>query len=102
MLLVVVQLVKPKKRIIVPENFVYDLDEEKLKNVGKNGNVTYKVYWSKAALGDEKYAPNEQLIPNFNAAWCEIYPPNDDLVEACYKARIITFYSKCQFFFLRF
>lgn len=97
-MLVVVHLVKPKRRIIVPESFVFDLNEENLKNSGNNANVTYLIYWSKEALGDEKNSPNHDRLPNFNAPLSEIYPPNNGLSEACYKARLIHFCSKCNFF----
>lgn len=97
-MLVVVQLEKLKKRLIVPESFVFDLNEENLKNNGNNGHFTYLVYWSREALGDGSISPNQHCVPNFDAQASEIYPPDNGLTEACYKARLVHFCSKWYFY----
>lgn len=91
---VVVHLVDVKKRIIVPENFIFDLSQENLKNNGCNKNFTYLAYWSHTALGDENSAPNINCQPNFTAPISKIFPPGDDLQEACYTVRLKKFFGK--------
>lgn len=90
---VVVHLIEPKKRIIVPENFILGLSEQSLKNYGTNSNINYTVYWSKDALGDENNEPNANHETNFRLAKSNVYPP-DDLRETCYNARLKYFFSK--------
>lgn len=92
---VVVFLISPKKRIIIPEHFVYDLCEERLKNSGCNKNHTYLIYWSKNSVGDGENAPDIDCVPNFNAPVSEIFPPENDAMEACYKVQLRSFFSKC-------
>lgn len=95
MLFVLVQLEEFKKRVIVPESFVHDVNEEHLKSAGASHNAPYSVYWSKQAIGDEQSAPDSTFIPNFNAPIAKAYPPENNLVEACYeKVRIIHYYRK--------
>lgn len=94
MLFVVVNLLKPKKRIIIPENFIFDSCEERLKNSGCNNNHKSKIYWSKNAIGDGETAPDIIGTPNFNAPMHDIFPPNDDVMEACYEAQLRSFFSK--------
>lgn len=69
-----------KKNIIVPENFIYGLDVEKLKNVGRNANHKYKIFWSESAI-NENGVPNAEYLPNFDLPKCTVFPPID---EACY------------------
>lgn len=80
---VVVFLMKPKKYVVVPENFIFDLDQTKLKNIGANRNQNFKIFWSN--IGND-------VQPNFNAEESEIYPPN--IIEACYIGRVYKFYSE--------
>lgn len=94
MLFVVVYLVEPKKRIILPENFIYDLCEVSLKNNGRNSNHKYLIYWSKNAIGDGSFAPDFKIEPNFDAPLSHIYPPENDVIEACYIAQIKLFVGK--------
>lgn len=94
MLFVVVQLIKPKTRIVVPESFIYDLNEESLKNNGCNHNFSYLIYWSKHALGDGSNTPDTNWVPNFNAPLSDVYPPENDLAEVCYKGALKHFFGK--------
>lgn len=87
---VVVFLVDSKKHIIVPEEFVFDLDEESLKNKGKNPNFRYTVFWSENAL-DENGIPRAEYVPDFNLVKVIDFPPIGD---ACYLGQVKKFYSK--------
>lgn len=42
----VAYLIAPKKHVVVPENYIFDLNEAKLRNYGVNSNQTHKVFWS--------------------------------------------------------
>lgn len=39
-------LVDPEVYVIVPEKFIFNLDEQSLKNVGEDGNFKYKVFYA--------------------------------------------------------
>lgn len=94
MLYVVVQLLEPRKRIIIPESFIFDLCEQSIKNVGRNSNHRYLIYWSKHALGDETNAPDLNWKPNFGLPLSKVYPPGNDLDESCYAVQLKYFFSK--------
>lgn len=91
---VVVHLIEAKKRIIVPEKFILGVSEQSLKNYGTNSNRTHTVYWSKVAYGEEKSAPDDTCETDFRLAKSKIHPPKDDLIETCYDARLLYYYSK--------
>lgn len=82
-----VRLDDVKKHVVVREDFVYDLNQEKLKNYGVNRNQKYRVFWS----NDEKCQ-----TANFNANLSSVHPPIEN--EACYNATLYRFY--CKFYFV--
>lgn len=89
---VLVFLKEPKKYVVVPENFIFDLDQQKLKNNGANRNQNFKIFWSNDI---------NCTAPNFDAEESKIHPPI--VVEACYIGRVYKFYSEYYFcFFLVF
>lgn len=94
MLYVVVQLLEPKQRIIIPENFIFDLCEQSLKNVGRNSNHRYLIYWSKNAIADGTNVPDINVEPNFGLPLSKVYPPENGLNESCYIAQLKYFYSE--------
>lgn len=85
---VVVLLVDAKEHIIIPEEFIFGLDEQSLKNVGKNPHFRYKVFWT--PLNDEGI-PVAGYVPNFNLDKSTTFPP---VGKACYVGRIKKFFSK--------
>lgn len=87
---VVVFLVDPKVHVIVPEEFIFNLDEQSLKNVGKNGNFKYKVFYAENCI-DENGIQNYECVPNFNLADCIEFPP---VGEACYIGKLKRFFSE--------
>lgn len=74
----VVYLIKPKKHIVVPENFIFDRNDIKLKNYGVNSN---QVFWCESD-GE----------PNFDANESNEFPPISG--EGCYKSRIWKFFGR--------
>lgn len=94
MLYVVIQLLEPRKRIIIPESFIFNLCEQSLKNVGKNSNHRYLIYYSKSALGDETSAPDVNWAPNFQLPLCKVFPPENNIDDACYIAQLKYFFSE--------
>lgn len=91
---VVIHLLKSNKRIIIPENFIFDLCEQRLKNSGCNTNHKYLIFWSKNAIGDGENVPDIHCKPNFKAPVSSIFPPANDAIEACYEAQLRCFFSK--------
>lgn len=46
MTFVVVHLVDAKRVVVVPENWIQDLNNAKLKNIGKNSNQNFLLFWA--------------------------------------------------------
>lgn len=71
-----------KKYITVQESFVYDLNQQKLKNNGVNRNQMFKIFWSNNANCE---------IPDFDAEISDVHPPLAE--NACYSGRLYKFYG---------
>lgn len=80
MVFAVVYLIEPKKHIVVPENFIFNRNDIKLKNYGVNANQTHKVFWCENGEG-----------PHFDASESKEFPPISG--EGCYKSRILKFFG---------
>lgn len=91
---VVVYLKDAKKNIIVPEEWIFDLDEQKLKNHGANSNQNYLVFWSYYGIYGDDDIPNAAYEPNFFLDKMVEYPPPHGVAECCYIGRIKHFYPK--------
>lgn len=89
---VVVYIKSVKKNVVVPENWIYDINQELLKNKGVNKNRDVLVYWSVDGLIDD--VPNGDYIPNFQAEKSEAFPLPAGVKEACYHARLIRYFGK--------
>lgn len=79
-----------KKKIVIPETWIYDINEEKLKNYGVNRNQKVLIYWSTSAI-DANGCPIDTHQPNFLAPACGQFPPADD--EACYIAYVNRYFG---------
>lgn len=79
---VLVYLSDVKKYVTVPENFVFDLNQLRLKNNGVNRNQSFKIFWSNDM---------ECEIPDFHAKPCDVHPPIEEI--ACYRGHIYRFFS---------
>lgn len=69
---VVVFLVDPKVHIVVAEEFIFNLSQQSLKNVGKNSNFKY-------------------TVPNFNLVKSTEFPP---IGEACFVGKLKRFFGE--------
>lgn len=85
---VAVYLKRPKRYIIIPENWINDLNNAKLKNYGKNSNQDFLVFWS--AANDNA---NLDTPPNFNAMLSDVYEPTTE-DGLCYIGRVLRFFGK--------
>lgn len=83
---VVVFLSGPKKLTVVPENFIFDLNERKLKNLGVNSNQRYRIYFSKGWFQNQINGVNleHEFIPNFRLPATNVYPLPDNVAEAVF------------------
>lgn len=88
---VVVFIKAAKKKIVIPEEWIYDVNQELLKNKGVNSNREVLVFWSKSAI-DANGWPNSMHTPNFLAAKSVDFPPEND--EACYHVRVIHYFGE--------
>lgn len=84
---VAIFLIRSKKTVVVPEEWVQELSNAKLKNNGKNSYQDFLVFWSAT---DGK--PNYLLQPNFNAPLDHEYHANVN--EVCYIGRVKRFFGK--------
>lgn len=82
-----------KKYIVVPENWCYDIDEQKLKNNGVNSNQDIRIFWSSIGV-DENGRPFCDYPPKFHLDEAKEYPPEKGLTEACYIGSTKYYYSK--------
>lgn len=83
----VVYLIRAREYVVVPDNWVFDLNTAKLKNNGRNSNQDFLVYC--AFAGGE---PMFDKQPNFEAPFSSQYDPNID--EACFLCRVKKFFGR--------
>lgn len=96
-MLVVVYLKEAKQYTVVPEEFIYQLNERNLKNLGLNRNQNRLIYFSteifeqleRNEVIDQPYAPNFQLPVSSE------FPLPNDLKATCFIGRLIKFEGKC-------
>lgn len=89
---VVVYIKSAKKFVIVPENWIFDINQELLKNKGVNANRDILVFWSLNGLIDDK--PNGQYPPNFCLEKTQVFPLPSGVHETCFIARSIRYFGK--------
>lgn len=90
---VVVYIHAAKKYIVVPEEWCYDINQEKLKNHGCNANQKIRIFWSFHGI-DGHGCPDSQYPANFELGLADEYPPENDAMEACYVVNTVHYYSK--------
>lgn len=88
---VVVYLIGARELAVVPEVWIKDLNNAKLKNNGKNSNLDFLVYWS--ATGGHA---NSTRQPNFGAPLVVQY--YDTIEEVCYMCRVKKFFGEFFYF----
>lgn len=89
---VVVYIKSANKYVVVPEKWIFDINQELLKNKGVNGNRDVLVFWSLDGLVDDK--PNEEFAPNFHLEKAQAFPLPSGVKEACYIARLVRYFGK--------
>lgn len=83
----VVFLVKPRKYIVIPHNWLRDGDNlimEKFINQGLNSNQKHLCFWSEEGFDG---------APNFNANVADEFPSGEQ--QACYICYVLKFKCKC-------
>lgn len=94
-LVVVVLLTEPKHHVIIPENYIYNLDkfQHVLKTWGVNKSHDHLVFWKQSFL-DDNLVPDSKENANFNLEPLQAFPPPPTVTSACFLARIKRFFSK--------
>lgn len=92
-MLVVVYITSAKKNIIIPQDWFFALDQEKLNNNGKTSYQNRRIFWSSRGLSDDEL-PDETIPPKFDLPLSTIFPPPGNLVETCYIARVKRYCGK--------
>lgn len=70
----VVYLNDIKKYIIVVEEWLFDVDEESLKNNGNISGRNVHVFWSSIGV-DENGIPDKKYEPKFHLPIANVFPP---------------------------
>lgn len=86
---VVVFLKEIQVFITVVEEWLFDVNEEKLKNRGSNPNHDVLLFWSEKGLIDG--VPDANYPPNFTLEKSAIFPPQNG--EACYIGRVKVYFG---------
>lgn len=86
MTFVVVHLVDAKRVVVVPENWIQDLNNAKLKNIGKSSN---QKYFGQVQITSQTYKKK----PDFCARLVKQYFPTH--IGVCYICRVKNFFGKC-------
>lgn len=94
-MLVVVYLSEAKNYTVVPEEFIYQLNERTLKNLGLNQNQNRLIYFSADVFEKlERKKVFKTPQPNFNLEVSSAYPLPNVLNETCFIGRLIKFEGK--------
>lgn len=90
---VIIYLRVPKCYTVVPEEFIMDLKEKNLKNLGINRNQTRRIYFSKEWFENQTNKVNldQHFEPNFRLACSALYPLANDMTETNFEGRMILF-----------
>lgn len=102
-MLVIVYLFEAKAHTVVPEHFIYCLNERSLKNRGVNSNQDRVIYFSTDCY--EKIARNENVDgfkPNFELPITIDYPLPVNLMETCFNGRLYSFEGNYSLIFIIF
>lgn len=85
---VVVYLIAPKGKLIVPQEWLKDFNQETVNNIGKASYQNRRIFWSKIGV-DADGIPDSSIRPNFNRNKSLVFPPSSD--DACYDARVLCY-----------
>lgn len=96
MFAVVVLLTKPREHCIVPEKYIFGLDdlEDQLKTWGANKVHNHLIYWNHTLLNNNIAPDSMSHPPYFNLAICEEFPPPPEIDSVCFHGRVKRFFSE--------
>lgn len=100
---IVVKLVDCNVHIVIPESWVFDLNEIRLRNNGVNTNQVFLIYFNRSAYkGGVNKTMNQSVRPNWNLLARKGIQRqlNDTTTEAFFHARMVRFWGECFFWFL--
>lgn len=94
MFAVVVLLTNPRTHCVLPEEYIFGLEnvEAEMKTWGINRNHKHLVFWSRTLFDNAQDYIADQ--PNFSLIPLGEFPPRDEIDSACFFARIKRFFSK--------
>lgn len=94
---VTVFLVEARAHIVIPQKFVYELNQMNLCNNGINTNQNRRIFFSTQllnALENGEVIHENEYAPNFNLPITGNYPLPDDMLETCFIARLKKFWGE--------
>lgn len=97
---VIVYLVESKAHTVIPQEFIFKLNQENLCNDGVNSNQHRLIYFSKEIFDLLQNGVDPQaFVPKFYIPVTNAYPLPDGVVETCFIARLKNFWGKCELIF---
>lgn len=84
---VVIYLIRARIIVVVPESWVQDLNNARLKNRGVNSNQNFLVFWAGINGGADLARK-----PNFNAPFDSVFDASAHGI--CYLCRILKFFGE--------
>lgn len=93
---VTVYLVEAKTHTVVPQEFIYELNQENLCNHGVNTNQNRLIFFSTEIFEALKSGNNtvNMDMPKFDVAITNEYPLPNELKETCFVGRLKKFWGK--------
>lgn len=94
---VTVFLIEPRVHIVIPEKFVYELNQMNLYNLGLNSNQNRRVFFSSElfeALRNGEAMQVDKYVPNFTLPISVEYPLPHNMLETCFVARLKKFWGE--------
>lgn len=93
-MLVVIYLKESKNYTIIPEEFIYCLDEQTVKNKGLNPNQKRLIYFSYDVYKKLEQNVPQEFVPKFHLPITNMYPLPDGLIETCFNGYMYVFRCK--------
>lgn len=97
---VVVKIKDSNIPIVVPEGWIQDLNQFRLKNYGANRNQIHLIYYNKQTVDEKKQAAST-IAPNFSVTLLSDFDAIANLDECCFYGFIVKFWCKCTVFRLK-
>lgn len=94
---VTIYLVDARVHTVVPQEFIYELNQVNLNNHGVNTNQNRLIYFSNEIFEELKNGNDPSYLvhfPNFNLPITNVYPLPNDLQQTCFIGRLKKFWGK--------